>query len=68
MKLTAHLTLQRRIDQLVLADTRQTGKGAGNDACTVVVTVSCQIVDDDLGIRKGFGQMGMQRFDGHGHR
>lgn len=68
MEFAAHLALERRIDELVLSNARQTGKCTGNNARTIVVTIPRQIVNRDLGIGKGFRQMGVQRFDRHGHR
>ena len=67
MQLAAHLALQRGIDELVLADTGQAGEGGRDDAGAIVVAVAGQIVDDDLGVGKGFGQMAVKLFDGHGH-
>jgi hypothetical protein len=67
VKFAADLTLESRIDELVLADAGQAGEGGRNDARTVMVTIPGQIIDGDLGVGKGFRQMGVERFDGHGH-
>ena len=67
MQFATHLALQGGIDELMLAHPGQAREGRGHDARTLVVAVAGQIVDNDLGVGKGFGQMAAKRFDGHGH-
>ena len=51
----------------LLAHARQAREDRRDDARTVVVAVSGQVVDGDLGVGKGLGQIGVQGFGGHGH-
>jgi hypothetical protein len=67
MQFATHPALQRGIDELMLAHTRQACEGRGHNAGTIVIAVAGQIVDDDLGVGKGLGQMAAKRIDGHGH-
>jgi hypothetical protein len=61
VKFAAHLALQGGIDELVLAHARQAGEGRGHDPRAIVVAVARQIVDGDLGVGKGFGQVAAKR-------
>ena len=67
MEFATDLALQRGVDKLMLTHTRQACKRTRDDSRAIMVPVSGQIVDGDLGVGKGLRQMGVQRFNGHGH-
>src|SRR5215471_7788585 len=67
MQGAADLALQRGIDQLVLAHARQSLERARGDPGAIVISVSREILDVDLGVGKSLSQFGLQVGGGHRH-
>jgi hypothetical protein len=59
VKLSAHLALEGRINQLVLTHARQARKGRRYDAGLIVVAISGKVLDLDLGLGKGIAQISL---------
>ena len=68
MQFAADLALQGRINKLVLTHARHAAEGLVDDARLVVVAVAGQILDGDLGVRKGCTQFSLELGLGHWHR
>ena len=60
MQFAADLALQGRINKLVLTHARHAAEGLVDDARLVVVAVAGQILDGDLGVRKGCTQFSFE--------
>ena len=67
MQLAAHFTLQRGVDHLVLLDPAFARKGRRNDCRGIVVSVTPQVLDCHLGVRKRLFDHGFNVSSAHGH-
>lgn len=67
MKGSAHFALEGGIDELMLAHPGHASERFRDDAGAIMVAVASQILDRDLGVGEGFGQVTVQGFDGHWH-